>query len=194
VEDEADHVAVVVSVSIDTIDEPFEIRVVPSRFLYGVDRLAYVEVLKSTDLAISVAEEPLPAPEFAQLVRASSVSPLVESSSAYEGRLAPLGPAVELLLTSLGLSPIMTLSDGSVLGATLLATADRNMGLDWTRREALRAGLKISLKRAIVHFGLADRHPELVAEKLVELIRDHVSDPEYEIPPAQGVLGEAANE
>jgi hypothetical protein len=88
----------------------------------------------------------------------------------------------------------MTLSDGSVLGATLLATADRNMGLDWTRREALRAGLKISLKRAIVHFGLADRHPELVAEKLVELIRDHVSDPEYEIPPAQGVLGEAANE
>jgi len=177
VEEDDDRATVVVAVSTAASDEAFEIRVVPSRFLYGLDRLAYVEVLKSTDLAVSVVEEPLPTPENTELVRASSISPLIESVSTYAGRLTPVRTALELKLTVEGLSPTTILADGSVLTDTLLATADKNMGLDWTRREALKAGLKISLKRVLVHFGFADRHPEAIAEELVELMRDQVPDP-----------------
>ena len=194
VDEEAERATVVVTVSTAANDEAFEIRVVPSRFLYGVDRVAYVEVLKSADLGVAVAEEPLPMPEHAELVRASSISPLIASESTYEGRLASVRPALELMLSSAGLSPTTILADGSVLSETLLATADKNMGLDWKRREALRAGLKISLKRVLVHFGFADEHPEAVAEELVELMRVQVPDPAEPGASAPPMLVESPNE
>lgn len=50
---------------------------------------------------------------------------------------------------------------------SLLATAERSMGLDWTSREPLIASMKVALRRTLLQFGVETSRADEVAEHLV---------------------------
>ena len=81
------------------MDEAIEIRVEPSRLLYGIDRSAYIEVLKTVNEvraeAVDEAEEEAPSEEAEQpeVVTPPPAAPLVEVVPIYSGRLAVLRDA-----------------------------------------------------------------------------------------------------
>lgn len=52
------------------------------------------------------------------------------------------------------------------LADSLLATAERNMGIDWKRREPLQARVKVSCKRVLIQFGSDPKKAEKAADRL----------------------------
>jgi hypothetical protein len=183
VDEDGDRPIVVFAVATGPRDEAIEIRAEPSRLLYGIDRSAYIEVLKSTAVVVPEAEEEeqMAAPE--ETVQPGLVSPLVsapltELVPRYRGRLATLRPALEGFLTAEGWQLVQAPAGGVDLADSLLATADQNMGLDWKQREALQARLKVACKRVLVKFGFQAERAEEVAERLVTWMR--IQGPEVE--------------
>ena len=57
IDEDADRPIVVFSVATGPRGEAIELRMEPSRLLYGIDREAYVEVLKTAELAVAEDEE-----------------------------------------------------------------------------------------------------------------------------------------
>src|SRR5208337_3043260 len=150
VDDEGDRPMVVFSVASGPLGEAIELRVEPSRLLYGIDREAYVEVLKTVQLAIAEAEEgeePKMDSSAAQIIEspASVVgtrqAPATELVGHYQGELADLQNGVEAFLLAEGMNAALTHDDGARLIDSLLATAEENLGLDWKEREAMQAKL-----------------------------------------------------
>jgi hypothetical protein len=85
--------------------------------------------------------------------------------SDYDGPLSQLkGPIREFLDSLGGLESVVASTN---LPDSLLATAERNMGLDWTQREPLQAGMKVALKRTLTKFGITPDRAEQTAERLV---------------------------
>ncbi len=181
VDEDGDRPILVFVVGTDPRDEAIEIRVEPSRLLYGIDRSAYIEVLKSAAaVAAEAEEEEQPtAPEEAErpeLITAPASAPLTEVVPSYSGRLASLRPALEAFLIAEGWQPAEGPADGAHLTDSLLATADQSMGLDWKQREALQARLKVACKRVLVQFGCAVEKADELAERLVAWMRIQVPD------------------
>jgi len=152
--------------------------------LYGIDRAAYIEVLKTTTAPVSVAEEVQPTPP-EELAAAPVSAPLTEVVPSYSGRLAALRTGLEEFLSAEGWQPAEVLADDVRLLDSLLATADQNMGLDWKQREALQARLKVACRRVLVQFGIEVKKAEGIAERLVAWMRIQVpeaGDVNQEIP------------
>ena len=182
VDEDGDRPIVVFAVATGTRDEAIEIRVEPSRLLYGIDRSAYVEVLKTAAAVVAETEEEedqlAPLEEVVQpvLVPAPSGAPLTEVVPKYVGRLTALRPNLEEFLSAEGWRPAPVPADGAQLTDSLLATVDQNMGLDWKQRGALQARLKVASKRVLVQFGFDATKAEEVAERLVAWM--HMQVPE----------------
>jgi hypothetical protein len=166
---------VIFSVATGPRGEAIELRVEPSRLLYGIDRSAYIEVLRTADLVVSeederkdeleVAAEPLPS------LTVPVMTPLAEKVSAYGGTLEVLRAGLEDFLAAEGLDPAAADGGGALLTDSLLATVEQNLGLDWKRRDVLQALLKVVCKRVLVQFGSDPLQAEGVAERLVTWLR-----------------------
>lgn len=180
IDEDGERSMVVFSVATGPRGEAIELRVEPSRLLYGIDRSAYIEVLRTADLVVAEAEEvegeeeeaAAPEPVAIPGVGAAAVAvPLTDLVPTYEGSLEPLRASLGDFLSAEGVDPAGA-AEGSVrLTDSLLATAEQNMGLDWKRREPLQARLKVACKRVLVQFGSAPEKAEDVAERLVAWLR-----------------------
>jgi hypothetical protein len=181
IDEDGERPMVVFSVATGPQGEAIEIRVEPSRLLYGIDRLAYIEVLRTADLVAAEAqeaeeadEEQAAAPEPVELAvigEAAVAVPLTELVPIYGGLFEPLRAGVEGFLIAEGLEPARATESGTRLIDSLLATAEQNMGLDWKEREPLQARLKVACKRVLVKFGAAPGNAENVAERFVGWLR-----------------------
>ena len=155
--------------------------------MYGVDREVYIEVLKTVELAVAegetgeAPEAEARAPEAAE-TRESAIGPaegpVTELVAEYKGNLAALRGGVEAFLRAESVDPTVVGADGKRLIDSLLATADQNMALDWKRREAMQAKLKIACKRVMVRFGYTADKGDAVADRFVSWLRVQVSDSE----------------
>jgi len=146
-------------------DEGVELILEPSKLLYALDRTVYVELLRAAAISVPPVEaEPKGAPIVTgPFAEATTVMSQVVSE--YGGPLSPLKGPIQKFLDSLGGLEAVVASTN--LRDSLLATAERNMGLDWTERESLQAGMKVALKRTLTKFGIAPDRAEQTAERLV---------------------------
>ena len=186
IDEEDERPIVVFSLATGPQGEAIELRVEPSRLLYGIDREAYIEVLKTADLAVAEAEEgeeeeeeeaAVPEAIEAPASRvATSPGPVTELVPAYRGELEDLRPGVERFLIAEGLDPAVGAAGGTYLVDSLLATAEQNIGLDWKLREPIQARLKVACKRVLMGFGATPEKAEAVAERLVIWLRVQVPD------------------
>ncbi len=192
IDEDGERPMVVFSVATGPQGEAIELRVEPSRLLYGIDRSAYVEVLRTADLVVAEGEEAADeeheaAPEAvepsAANVPATTVS-LTEFVPTYSGVLEPLRGGFGEFLTAQGVDASATAQGGTRLIESLLATVDQNMGLDWKRREPLQARLKVACKRVLVQFGSTPEKAEGVAERLVAWLRVQAPEVGPQIPAA----------
>ncbi len=180
IDEDGERPMVVFSVATGPRGEAIELRVEPSRLLYGIDRSAYIEVLRTADLVVAEAEEVeseteepvVPEPAAPPGIGAASVTgPLTEILPTYAGVLESLRAGLGAFLSAEGVDPVGAAEGGARLMDSLLATAEQNMGLDWKRREPLQARLKVACKRVLVQFGSAPDKAEAVAERLVTWLR-----------------------
>lgn len=180
IDEEGDRSFVVFAISTGPPNEAIEIRVEPSRLLYGIDRAAYIEVLKTTAAVVAVTpESELTAHKAAippELATVRESPRLTEVVPIYSGRLAALRTGLEEFLGAEGWHTPEVQTDGVQLLDSLLATADQNMGLDWKEREVLQARLKVACKRVLAQFGFEAKKIEGIAERLVAWMRIQISD------------------
>jgi hypothetical protein len=185
IDEDADRPLVVLSVATGPRGEAFELRVEPSRLLYGIDREAYIEVLKTAELAVADAEEREAEEVVAAVPEAvvatdtevgPSAGPVTELVAAYEGALKVFRSGVEGFLIAEGLDPTVAGARGAQLIDSLMATAEQNIGLDWKDREPIQARMKVACKRVLVRFGTAQEKAETVAELFVRWLRVQVPD------------------
>jgi hypothetical protein len=180
IDEDGERPMVVFSVATGPRGEAIELRVEPSRLLYGIDRSAYIEVIRTADLVAAEAEEvegeeeesAVPEPAAPPGIGAVSLAgPLTEILPTYAGLLEPLRAGLGDFLSAEGVDPAGAAEGGARLIDSLLATAEQNMGLDWKRREPLQARLKVACKRVLVQFDSATEKAEEVAERLVAWLR-----------------------
>jgi hypothetical protein len=180
IDEEGERPMVVFSVATGPRGEAIELRVEPSRLLYGIDRSAYIEVLKTADLVIADAEKvegevenaAVPEPVAPHGTGVAPVAtPMTKLVPAYQGLFESLRASLGDFLIAEGVDPGGTVEGGARLTESLLATVEQNMGLDWRRREPLQARLKVACKRVLVQFGSAHHKAEDVAERLVAWLR-----------------------
>lgn len=193
IDEDGERPMVVFSVATGPRGEAIELRVEPSRLLYGIDRSAYIEVLRTADLLIAEEEETEDEDEAAALTEAITPSgletatvqvPLAELIPAYGGPLEALRQGLGDFLNAEGVDPAPAAEVGARLTDSLLATVERNMGLDWKRREPLQARLKVACKRVLVQFGFDAAKAESVGERLVTWLRVQAPEVTSGIPAA----------
>jgi hypothetical protein len=199
IDEDGERPMVVFSVAIGPGGEAIELRVEPSRLLYGIDRSAYIEVLRTADLVVADAEEGEAEEEDADVsesaavpngVAAPAAVPLSEIVPTYEGLLEPLRAGLGEFLVAQGVSPAAAPAGSARLTDSLLATVEQNLGLDWKRREPLQARLKVASKRVLVQFGSDAAKAENVAERLVTWLRVQAPEVVSGIPLAPSVAEE----
>jgi hypothetical protein len=170
IEDDQDGQEIVITLRTGNLPEGIQLRIEPSRLLYAIDRTAYVELLPSSTApaATSTPFADTSATASSELRRAPEAEPPTpEVVLSYQGFLSPLKESLDRYLQSLGLSSTVPPTSGMSLRDSLLATAERSMGLDWASREPLLAGMKVALRRTLMQFGIARGRDEEAAEHLV---------------------------
>lgn len=193
IDEEGERPIVVFSVAIGPRGEAIDLWVEPSRLLYGIDRSAYIEVLRTADLNVSDSAEDTET-DAAEVgadtdSQAAPDSPtlevlLAELVPAYGGRLEALRQRLGDFLAAEGVDPTIAAVGGARLTDSMLATVDQNMGLDWKQRESLQARLKVACKRVLVQFGSDASKAVYVAERLVAWLRVQAPEVSSEIPLA----------
>jgi hypothetical protein len=188
VDPDGDLPVVVLNITTGGAAETIEIRVEPSRLLYGVDRSAYIEVLSTAAAELADQEEP----EATVFEPVEKVHPALETDrpplasvvTGYEGRFAMLRPRLESFLRGEGWPTAEAEEGEDDLVGSLLAAMDQNLGLDWKNRELLQARLKVASRRLLVRFGFERQRAEEVAERFIAWLRIQVPDGEVSVGQA----------
>jgi hypothetical protein len=154
-------------------DEGIGLILEPSKLLYALDRTVYVELLRTAAIPAMPAEmEPKGAP----IVTGPFAEPSTVMSQVvaeYDGKLSPLkGPIQEFLDSLGGLEAVVASTN---LRNSILATAERSMGLDWVSREPLQAAMKVALRRTLIKFGIEAARADQTAERLVAWLRTNAA-------------------
>jgi hypothetical protein len=179
VDTDGDVETLVVRLRTATLPEGVEIRLEPSKLLYAVDREMYVELLASA-LGIPQpapeveAVEPLPG-EGAPLQAVAPVATTAEVVPTYDGALSILKTPLQEFLQTLGGLETAAATARTNLCDSILATAERSMGLDWVSREPLQAAMKVALRRTLIKFGIETVRSEQTAERLVAWLRTNAA-------------------
>jgi abortive infection Abi-like protein len=153
------------------LSDDITLLIEPSKLLYYMDRTAYTELLAASE--IEPAEIPEPEEAIVQskavpeVVVTQDTSPAMEIQKSYSGILLPLKVEFEGYLGTLGISNTLVTLEGENIIDSLFATAERNMGTDWTEREMLQAKMKIALRRVLLQFGIDAKNATNFAEHLV---------------------------
>jgi hypothetical protein len=162
-----------------TLPEGFEIRLEPSKLLYAVDREMYVQLLASAlgvpQPAAEVGATALTPVEGSPLRAATPVATTAEVVPTYEGALSTLKAPLQEFLQKLGGLETAAASTGTNLRNSILATAERSMGLDWVSREPLQAAMKVALRRTLIKFGIEASRAEQTAERLVAWLKTNAA-------------------
>ena len=181
VDEEDDGPVAVFSIASRPRGETVELRVVPSLLLYGTDRQAYVELLKTTELVVAESEldagdekeeKAVPKPDGVLRGKATAAAgPVMSLLPTYSGKLDTIREGLEAFLTAEGLDPAKAGIGPDQLVDSLLATAEQHMGLDWKIKESKQARLKVACKRVLFRFGSATQHADEVATRMVGWLR-----------------------
>jgi hypothetical protein len=177
VDSDQETAALVVTLKTASLPDGVEIRLEPSELLYAVDRTAYVELLASAAVPIEDPKIPWAILELAPpespdaIVVAASAMPIVELVDSYDGCLSSLKPGFQQFLEALGGLEAAIAMSGTRLRDSLLATAERSMGLDWVSREPLNAAMKVAVKRTFTKFGVESERAGQSAERVVSWLR-----------------------
>jgi hypothetical protein len=158
VELEDDLPVLIVSLSIGNKPESIDLRIEPSRLLYGIDRTAFVGVLSDAPETLEeednneVEEEGLPIAEPLAAPEAGThaVPAAAVVVGTYSGLFANLREGLRAYLIS---ERINTTPNEEMLNS-LLATAELNSGIDWQTRENLQARMKIGFRRILAKDGI----------------------------------------
>ena len=175
VELERDLPVLVVSLSIGNKTEGIDLRIEPSRLLYGIDRTAFVGVL--SDAPEPLVEEdddedeeeappaavPTKEPELGS--HAEPAAAVVVSS--YSGVLAYLRDSLRSFVVSEGINA----APNDELLNSLLATAESNSGVDWQSRENLQARMKIGFRRVLSKEGIDPTKVVDASERLLTWLK-----------------------
>ncbi|HQT29621.1 MAG TPA: abortive infection family protein [Thiobacillus sp.] len=158
VDDEGGGPMLVLSLSIFGRTEKLELRIEPSRLLYGIDRTAFVGVLTDAPDTLEEGDEdeeeepvehtatPTPQPEAAT----ATEPPAVVVVGEYSGVFANLRDGLRAFVVSEGINA----APNDELINSLLATAESNSGVDWQTRENLRARIKVGFRRVLGKEGI----------------------------------------
>jgi hypothetical protein len=182
IDEDGDRPVVVFAVATGPRNEAIEIRIEPSRLLYGIDRSAYIEILKTVGEARPEAKDDEDretadqGPIDTESTPAAASRPLTEVVPTYSGRLAALRPGLEGFLHAEGWRFELTPPGCMDLTDSLLATADQNIGLDWKQRAALQARLKVAFRRVLMQFGSDAERARGIAQRLVTWMRIQAPD------------------
>jgi hypothetical protein len=173
VEDEEDLPVIVLTLRTPSLSEGLELRVEPSRLLYSIDRTAYIELLAASLPELLPLERVVKEPQLTvkPLPATQDVWPTAQFVPSYQGILSPLRGELQRYLDSLDLATTPSGTGSTQLVDSLLATAERNMGIDWMEREALQARMKVALRRVLIQFGIAREEAVSCAEHLVSWFR-----------------------
>lgn len=170
----------VVTLKTTALSDGIELRLEPSKLLYAVDRTAYVELLASALTAPQAVFEAEAAEEAGADQELSGAIDEISSPAqapvsaqvvaSYDGPLLPIKTELVSFLESLGGAECVAAA-GTHLPDSLLAVAERGMGLDWSGRETLQAALRVALRRTLTKFGIETQRAENTAQKLVDWFR-----------------------
>jgi hypothetical protein len=179
VDSDGDVETLIVRLRTASLPEGFEIRLEPSKLLYAVDREMYVQLLASAvggPQPATEAESNAPTPVEAMPLRAATpVAPAAAVVPTYDGALSNLKSPLEEFLRTLGGLEAAAASTNTNLRDSLLATAERGIGLDWTSREPLQAAMKVALRRTLIKFGIEPSRAEHTAERLLAWLRTNAA-------------------
>lgn len=170
-EEEEDRSVVVISVSMGPNDSAIELRAEASEILYGLDREAYVEVLKTIkptkispkETAI-IEQEPPRMP----LLVSRTVDPTPSLVEKYSGRLKPLAHEIQKIFEGKNIPVSLKRKDNSRLIDSTLATIEKHATLDWFYREVAKAKLRVAIKRLLLNFEVHQNMAGLVATQLID--------------------------
>jgi hypothetical protein len=181
VDSDQDIAILVVKLRTASLPDGVELRLEPSELLYALDRTAYVELLASAtstfdEQTATAGDNQISPQTIAEIIEVASPSaPAFDIVTSYEGALSSLKEPFQQLLQSLGGLESALASTGTSLRDSLLATAESGMGLDWTVREPLLAGLKVSTRRMLAKFGVEGERAEQSAERVVSWLRTNAA-------------------
>lgn len=175
VEFEDDLPVLIVSLSIGNKPETTDLRIEPSRLLYGIDRTAFVGVLSDTPETLE--EEPEDEDEEEMPAAAAPTTepePLTHTEPAavvvvseYSGVFANLRDGLRAFVASEGLTAAPT----DELLNSLLATAESNSGVDWQSRENLQARIKVGFHRVLAKEGIDPAKISDASERLLTWLK-----------------------
>ncbi len=167
---DSDTPVIVVNMSTAGLPDGVELRIEPSRLLYAIDRTVYVEILSAS--AEKAGEEDVKSVSL--VTEASTISskevaePHSEIVETYSGYLLPLADKLRRYIRTLNLPGMSIPPAEKGFINSLLATAEANMGIDWSKRDSFKARMKVALRRTLTRFGLADDVARTCAEHLMK--------------------------
>lgn len=174
-EEDGERSLLVISVLTGPKDPPFELRVEASALLYGIDREAYVEVLK-TIRPPSVGQEEsttIVAPEHpsTSVTPSSTVDPIPIFIEKYTGPLEPIRHEIERFFENGSIRAKLKHKGNFRFIDSILATIEKYETLDWVSLGGAQAKLKIALKRLMLGFEIRPDWAGLAASQLTDLLR-----------------------
>lgn len=173
VEFEDDLPVLIVSLSIGNKPETIDLRIEPSRLLYGIDRTAFVGVLSDApetledgdedDVEGSIEPDAMPTPE--PIAHTEPLAVVVVGE--YSGVFANLRDGLRAFIISEGINA----APNDELINSLLATAESNSGVDWQTRENLQARMKIGFRRVLGKEGIDPNKITDASERLLTWLK-----------------------
>ena len=165
----------IVSLSIANKPETTELRIEPSRLLYGIDRTAFIGVLsdvpeKIPEGDIEEIEESTATIKRAPDSIAAIKPPTIIVTDKYSGVFANLRKGLCSFIISEGISA----NPSNELLNSLLATAETNSGVDWQTRENLQARIKIGFRRVMGKEGVDSNKITNASERLLTWLKVNV--------------------
>ncbi len=177
--DDEDTGVSILSVIMRSGGDPIELRVEPSRLLFGVDREVYLEILQTARSPVVEIHDSLegfepttPASKSKVVRKDRAVGPPMTVLLEYSGVLDALRDDVVELLDEASLSKLFV--GAAHIVDSLLGTAEMNMNIDWQVRGSLQARMRVALKRVFVAFGVKGKRNQELAAKLVVLLCNKV--------------------
>lgn len=177
--EEADDLQVAVfSVGVGPEHELIEVRVEVSRLLYGVDRQAYIGALQS---ASTYAARPAPdaegrestvLPEPSWLADQEAAATPVSAGSSEAWSADDLARHIATSIDGIGRRTVLTRTVSEPTMGSLAKVAQEHMYLDWERREAVQAAMRVALKRTLTQEGFSPNDGEVIAAAVVQDLRN----------------------
>jgi hypothetical protein len=172
----------VVSLTVGGREEAIQLRIEPSRLLYGLDRTAFLGVLTEVPETLSrTAEDELEARDIPTISLPGALPPSgrPEPSGGLSAGLARshrLGmfKALRSGLRTFLISESISANPHDQLLSSLLASAELNSGIDWQTRDGLQSRMKIGFRRVLAKQGVDPTKIPDLSERLLTWLRLNV--------------------